>query len=840
MTDPLEINGHSANDAAPAPYSGRNPIPTVRGYQALKEERDRETERPPSLHSEHNASPKSIKSKRKSLLSSAKGLMRTGSLRQVSRSNQKDLPPSKLESSTSDGLSEAPDKHKSDLAESQTSGDPTNASSTTEQEGQKDTAPAVGAVGQDPSSVAAPEEASTTAESQEQPSQAGDDVDQKPMQDTSQTIESSSDPREQRKIMKKKDRSGSGSGREVTDPITHLPTKIHDTTDQELKEVPENLPAPDTIPRSSTGLAAKRKSSSTLGHEKDEQQIKHDDMETVFPPPDFDLAKIELANIYTRTLSIGILAVLVVPLSLLVIAQFTFFGLNGRADWVRVGFGAIILLSLGLLSGLLVTFSLRGWLENRVRAIWSDHVWDAAHQHEVKGSGRKKPESVLWLNSLLASLWGIINPDLFTSLMDTIEDVMQASLPKLVRMVSVEDLGQGNESLRILAIRWLPTGAAAKSMLNKEDTKTDDEQGDLPDAMDAEDGDFVNVEVAFSYRASTSSKKLSQKTNNAHLLLAFFLPGGVKLPVWCELKGMVGTMRLRLQLNPDPPFFALCTLTFLGQPKVDLSCIPLARKGLNIMDLPLISNFVQSSIDAALAGYVAPKSLTLDLKSMLAGDDFKKDTDAHGVLVVKIKQGRDFKAGDAGVLGIGEGSSDPYVAVGWAKFGKVLWSTRIIMTEMQPVWEETAFILVTPEELNAKERLRIQLWDSDRGSADDDLGRIEVDLKDIMTSPESKGKMKDRTDGFQALDDRDKLPGTLDWSVGYFEKNRIQELQVQNQQVEPTIRSIAQLKEQVAKDADRKLREATNRDESGESEQQKAQDLKAREGETISIFEHAS
>ena len=55
------------------------------------------------------------------------------------------------------------------------------------------------------------------------------------------------------------------------------------------------------------------------------------------------------------------------------------------------------------------------------------------------------------------------------------------------------------------------------------------------------------------------------------------------------------------------------------------------------MDLPLISRFVQSSVDAAMAEYVAPKSLTLDPKNMLAGDDFKKDTAARGVFVVRIK-----------------------------------------------------------------------------------------------------------------------------------------------------------------------------------------------------------
>lgn len=136
---------------------------------------------------------------------------------------------------------------------------------------------------------------------------------------------------------------------------------------------------------------------------------------------------------------------------------------------------------------------------------------------------------------------------------------------------------------------------------------------------------------------------------------------------------------------PDPPFFALCTLTFLGQPKADLSCVPLTKRGLNLMDLPLISSFVQSSIDAALAEYVAPKSLTLDLQDMLVGDDFKKDTTTRGVLMVKIKRGRDFKAGDPGLGVMKKASSDAYVAVGWAKFGKPIWSTRVILQDMGPV-----------------------------------------------------------------------------------------------------------------------------------------------------------
>lgn len=158
------------------------------------------------------------------------------------------------------------------------------------------------------------------------------------------------------------------------------------------------------------------------------------------------------------------------------------------------------------------------------------------------------------------------------------------------------------------------------------------------------------------------------------------------------------------------------------------------------------------------------------------------------------------------------------------------------MEDMQPIWEETAYVLVTPEELNAQERLRVQLWDSDRGSVDDDLGRIEVDLKEIMTNSKSNGRMWDRSDDFQSLHDGEKMPGVLDWSVGYFSKLNIQPEQLQKQEVEPEIHTLRELKDQVSKDADHKLREATDRNETQESDQQKAQDLKEREGMCQSRF----
>ena len=693
------------------------------------------------------------------------------------------------------------------------------------------------------------------------------------LQDTFEGIDSTLDPKQKRKNMKQMKRDH--ATREVTDPVTHLRVMVHDTTSKEMKAVPENEPPAGSLPRSATGGSAKAKSKSQLERESKEQQAGHSAMEKLFPPPSFDSAKEEIANIYSLAFTVG-MAALLATTSLLLLGSHLIKDHSGAPrTWLNILVSSSLLLIPCAAVGGAIIWALQVWLKNRIHSVWDDELWHSARVQEQETVDSPIPESTQWLNSVLSSIWPLINPDLFASLADTLEDVMQASLPKLVRMISVEDLGQGSEAIRILGVRWLPTGAAAKNVSqdgriksdkgNKDsdrvvpgqgevddDEKSDDEgehraeeQGDdnkedeekeegeeqnIAEGMEAEEGDFVNVEVGFSYRASSSGKSVKLKSKNAHLFLAFYLPGGIRFPVWVELRGIVGTMRMRLQLCPDPPFFALCTLTLLGQPKAELSCVPLTKRGLNIMDFPLISSFVQSSIDAALAEYVAPKSLTLDLKDMLVGDDFKKDTTTRGVIMVTIKRGIDFKAGDPEIGPLKKASSDGYVAVGWAKFGKPVWSTRVITEDMQPVWEETAFIQVGPQEVNAEERLRVQLWDSDRTSADDDLGRIEVDLKELMHNPQSKCNMWHRTDGFQALEGDKKMPGTLDWSVGYFPKIRIQAEQLEEQTVEEDVKIYQELKDKVSEDARKSLREAQDRDESFETDQQKAQMLKSREG----------
>lgn len=126
------------------------------------------------------------------------------------------------------------------------------------------------------------------------------------------------------------------------------------------------------------------------------------------------------------------------------------------------------------------------------------------------------------------------------------------------------------------------------------------------------------------------------------------------------------------------------------------------------------------------AQYVAPKSLTLNLAQLLAGSGVKKDTLAIGVLVITIHHAEGLSAQDR------NGQSDPYIVLAYAKFGKPLYSTRIIEGDLNPVWEETAFLLVTEEEVKGEEDVSAMLWDSDKRTADDLVGRVTIPLKELM------------------------------------------------------------------------------------------------------------
>lgn len=451
---------------------------------------------------------------------------------------------------------------------------------------------------------------------------------------------------------------------------------------------------------------------------------------------------------------------------------FTAFG----AGYQRFFFRSALISGVGFLTITATHLALRK-IEKDLEAV-------RTHMHTQRGQDYvpPMPESVEWLNAAIAVVWRQIDPATFIPIADQIEDVMQQSLPGFIQAVKISDLSQGSNPFRLVCMRaladvmgekgypradWINQGKEEekskeeKSLENK--AAEDDADGDgIKD--DDEAGDFYNVEVSFSYSAQPGSSA-KDRAENMHLLIEFFLGAydlfQLPLPIWAQIEHISGTIRVRAQFISSPPYVRNVTFSLMGVPRIEVSVQPMTRALPNLLDLPLISSFVQMAIGAAANMFVAPKSMTLNMEEMLSGAA-ANDTNTVGVLWVVIGQGENLSAQDA------NGKSDPYVNIAFAKFGRPLFSSRIIFEDLNPNWNEGVPILVTRDDIRGNEELSIQLWDSDERTADDIVGRVRaIPLSELMKQP---NKIHSRSDPLAGFEDADQMLGTFHWKVGFFEK----------------------------------------------------------------------
>ena len=456
----------------------------------------------------------------------------------------------------------------------------------------------------------------------------------------------------------------------------------------------------------------------------------------------------------------------------------TFARLEQRGLWLIVSvFFAIIIVGktfggkyLGLIPlAACVSSGIWLWIKEVVRS-GREVEWDSEKERGKTATANLLPESVEWMNTLLSIVWGLVNPDMFTAVADTLEDVMQASVPGIIENVRVAEINQGSNPIRILSLRALPDTEedvkALKESIHEENKKSKDPQ---EAAADEEGGDYYNLEISFAYHAEPSGKRASDKARNMHMQLVFYLGikglFGVPLPIFVELQGLVGTVRLRLAMTPEAPFLKTLTFTLMGVPHVSAGCIPMVEKGVNLLNLPLISQFVNYAIGAAASMYVAPKSMTLDMRAMLQGDDITKDVHALGILWIRIHKAVGLSKQDK--RGSKWGGSDPYITLTFSKYGKPMYCTRVITDDLNPVWEETTALLVSPELIKADENLSVELWDSDRHSADDIVGKVELSMQKMIQHP---GKMYPQVSKLAGMNEGSEMPGELHWEVGFFGK----------------------------------------------------------------------
>ncbi|KAF3929980.1 Tricalbin-1 [Arthrobotrys entomopaga] len=423
-------------------------------------------------------------------------------------------------------------------------------------------------------------------------------------------------------------------------------------------------------------------------------------------------------------------------------------------DWLVIGGGF-----LGFLKSLLpaggVGFAVFYVLTQVVESAQKTRIEKAEPEVEKM---KYVPESVEWLNSLFDTVWQVVSEDVFKQVAQQVEDQVKAYIPFDFIKFKVAEIGHGTRPFRILSMRSLPDSEFGELVAAHGDTKgmSQEEIAQQEEKVKQElGGIFYNLEVAIAYHAEA----LGSHKKRMHFDIVVMV-GGVPIPIFVETREFVMTLRVRLQLNPDLPFLKHVTFALNEPPKIQASVAIGHGGAFNLLSLPLLDNFISSQIAANTKELCRPKSMSIDMTPILGGNDAITETDAVGLLYLKLRRAENLRRQDR----TGPGA-DPYITVSFSKYEKPMYATKMIIGDLNPVWEETTCILINAEHVKRQESLLVKLWDSDRNGKDDVTGQVEVPLVDLIKDYETVQKRQDVLQHEVAGAD---AQGILYWEVGFF------------------------------------------------------------------------
>ncbi|CCF60247.1 hypothetical protein KAFR_0J01830 [Kazachstania africana CBS 2517] len=304
-------------------------------------------------------------------------------------------------------------------------------------------------------------------------------------------------------------------------------------------------------------------------------------------------------------------------------------------------------------------------------------------------------ESLEWLNSLLDKYWPIIEPSVSKIVVEQVNEVLATNenIPTFVSAVWLDQFTLGIKPPRI----------------------------DLAKTFQHTDSDVVVMDWGISFTphdlSDTTAKQLRNYVNQKVVVKATMF--GITIPVSVSDVAFRAQTRVRFKLMTPFPHVETVNVQLLEVPKIDFKACLLGDSVFNweILSIPGL----YALIDRMAAKYMGPVllppfSLQLNIPQLLSNSNL-----SIGVLEVTIKNAKNIKR-STDILNT---SVDPYLTFEF--LGKTVGKTRIVRDTLNPIWNETMYLLLS----TFTDPLTITLYDKREALKDKQIGRVEYNLNSL-------------------------------------------------------------------------------------------------------------
>ncbi|KAM3724388.1 Extended synaptotagmin-2 [Dirofilaria immitis] len=285
-------------------------------------------------------------------------------------------------------------------------------------------------------------------------------------------------------------------------------------------------------------------------------------------------------------------------------------------------------------------------------------------------------ERVEWLNKVILQLWPYITEYSKRFMREYIEPQVKSQLPSIFRSFKFTKMDMGDIPCRVGGIKVYTHNVGRDRII-------------------------VDMDVAYAGDADFD------------VTVAGFTGGLNQLQFSGKLRAVLRP------LLPYPPMVGGVSGFFLEKPKIDFNLTGMGE----FVELPGLLNAIRAIIDSQVSALcVLPNEIVVPLAPNIDITRLHLP-EPDGVVRLKIVEARNLENRD--IKFTKSMASDPYCEI---QIGSQFYRTKTIDNDLNPVWNEYFEFVV--DQANGQ-KLRIELFDYDKTSNDEELGRLAIDLVNI-------------------------------------------------------------------------------------------------------------